>query len=150
MYTPAFISKQGSFDSDINGQLNLNFLLATLSMGLGAPSAIAASGAVNPNVSGCYVITKSTALAALTLAAPIAGAPQFNAQGVNVGGNDGTILFFTSNSAYAHTVTATGLYQDGAGDVNLATFAAHAGASFAIWAYNGKWNTLFLQNVTMS
>lgn len=149
MYQPNVIFKQGAFDSDVNGQLNQNFGFGTLSFGLGVPAAIAASGAINPNQSGSYVATKA-GVAAMTLAAPLSGAPIYTSAGVNTGGNDGTVLVISSATAYAHTITATGLFADGAGDVNEATFAAHAGASITVMAYGGKWLVIALQNVTMS
>jgi hypothetical protein len=149
MYTPIAIYKQGAFDNDVNAQLNQNALNATLSLGAGPLSAIAASGAINPNASGAYIITKA-GVAAMTIAAPLAGAPQYTSAGVNLGGNDGTVLIIVSNTAYAHTVTATGLYQDGAGHVNLATFPADAGASIVLQAYGAKWNVLGNNNVTFS
>jgi membrane-associated protease RseP (regulator of RpoE activity) len=99
--------------------------------------AIAASGAVNPHVSARYVITKA-GIAALTLAAPIAGA------------EDGTLIEITSTTAFAHTLTATGLLRNGAGTVNLATFAANDGAAILLCAYNGKWYVQMAQGVTIT
>ena len=45
----------------------------------------------------------------------------------------------TSSTANAHTITATGLLQCGTAAVNVATFAAQAGAGLTLLAYNGKW-----------
>lgn len=101
------------------------------------PVAIAASGAVTPNTDGTYVITKA-GVAALTLAAPTATT------------SDGTILVITSNSAFAHTLTATGLLQTGTATVNLATFAAFAGATITLMAYQGKWNVISSTAVVLS
>ena len=98
---------------------------------------IGASGAIDPHTAGRYMITKG-GVAALTLAAPTAGA------------DDGLEIEIISNTAFAHTLTATGLFQDGAGHVNLATFAANAGASIFLTAYQGKWNVQIAQGVTMS
>jgi hypothetical protein len=150
MNTPQVIVKEGSFDNDVAQQVNQNFANATLSLGLGQLSAIAASGAINPNVSQAYVITKSTAAAALTLAAPVAGAPIYNGQGQNIGGNDGVVISIFSNTAEAHTVTATGLLQTGSADVNEATFAAYAGASLVLQAYKGLWNVIASTQITFS
>ena len=86
----------------------------------------------------------------MTLAAPIAGAPVYNAFGTNVGGNDGQVLVFSSATAEGHTITSTGNFADGANHANEATFASYAGASIAFIAYNGKWLVLFNNNVTMS
>lgn len=98
---------------------------------------LAVSGAIDPHTSNRYVITKA-GVAALTIAAPTAGA------------DDGMLLEITSSTANAHTVTATGLYADGAGHVNLATFAAQIGATLLLMAYQGKWYVQVAQGVTMS
>jgi hypothetical protein len=98
---------------------------------------IAASGAVNPQLPGKYVITKA-GVAALTLAAP------------RLGIDDGILIQISSTTAFAHTVTATGLYADGGGHVNLATFAANIGATLILEAYQGKWYVMLQQGVTMT
>lgn len=79
----------------------------------------------------------------MTLAAPTAGS-------VETGGDDGKEIQVFSTTANAHTITATGLFQDGAGHVNLATFAAQLGATVRLMAFNGKWIVLTLQGVSMS
>ena len=96
-----------------------------------------ASGAIDPHTSNRYMITKA-GLAALTLAAPSAGA------------DDGLCIEITSASAFAHTLTATGLFQDGAAHVNAATFPAQVGGSIALVAWQGKWYVQALQAVVMS
>lgn len=53
--------------------------------------------------------------------------------------SDGIVLRISSTTANAHTLTATGLFQCGTASVNLATFAANAGAGLTIVSYNGKW-----------
>lgn len=98
---------------------------------------IAASGAVDPHVSARYVITKA-GIAALTLAAP------------TVGIDDGLTIVITSGTAYAHTLTATGLLNTGSVDVNEATFAAYAGAGLTLIAYDGKWNVQSSIGITFS
>ena len=90
-----------------------------------APALLAASGAI-PVIAGSYVITAPSA-AALTLAAPIAGT------------QDGLTISIVSATAFAHTITATGLLQTGSAAVNVATLAAFAGAGVTLRAYNGKW-----------
>jgi hypothetical protein len=97
---------------------------------------ILASGAMNPRLSGRFLIDKA-GVAAMTLAAP------------NLG-DDGMYLRVISTTANAHTITATGLFQDGAGHVNLATFAAQIGASVDLMALAGKWVVIRVQGVTMS
>lgn len=88
---------------------------------------------------GTVVITKTGSLAALTLAAPTAA-------------QNGLILRVTSATAFAHTVTATGLFDDGVtgGSKTTATFAAFAGASMEVMAYEGKWHTISLKAVTVA
>jgi hypothetical protein len=97
---------------------------------------IPASGALDPRAEGRFNITKA-GVAALTLAAP------------NLG-DDGLMKRITSLTANAHTITATGLYQTGAATVNLATFAAFAGAGIDLMAFAGKWVVIRVQGVTMS
>jgi hypothetical protein len=90
------------------------------------PVAITASGAIAVRPGADYVITDA-GIAALTLAAPTAGT------------DDGIAISITSSTAFAHTLTATGLLQTGSASVNVATFAAFAGASVSLKAYQGKW-----------
>lgn len=87
---------------------------------------ITASGAIDPHTPGRYAITKATA-AALTLAAPVSGA------------EDGLRIQVYSDTAAAHTITATGLFADGAGHTDICTFAAQIGAVANLVARNGKW-----------
>lgn len=88
-------------------------------------------------VTGKYLITKAGVLAD-TLAAPTAGS------------QDGIIIQISSTTANAHTLTATGLFQCGTASVNLATFAAQAGAGLVIMSYNGKWIVLSSVGITFS
>lgn len=97
---------------------------------------ISASGAV-PVVAGENVITDA-GVAALTLAAPV------------VGTQDGLMLNIESSTAFAHTLTATGLLQTGTASVNVATFAAQAGAGLMLMAYNGKWIVKASVGITFS
>jgi hypothetical protein len=110
---------------------------AATALGGGPLVPIAASGAIAPHAPNNYIITKA-GVAAMTLGAPTAGT------------DDGLVITVYSSTANAHTVTATGLYVDGAGHVNVATFAANIGASFSIIAYQGKWYVQGTQGVTMS
>jgi hypothetical protein len=98
---------------------------------------IGASGAIDPHSANRYILTKA-GVAAMTLAAPTAGA------------DDGLLIEITSSTANAHTVTATGLYEDGAGHVNLATFPGSIGGYLKLMAYNAKWYVLAAFNVTMT
>ena len=100
-------------------------------------NAIAASGAINPHDEASYVITKA-GVAALTLAAPTAGI------------DDGKQITLTSATLYAHTLTATGLLSTGTAAVNLATFAAYAGAGLTLKAYNGLWQVIASVGITFT
>jgi hypothetical protein len=101
------------------------------------PALLAASGAISPHLADDYVITKA-GVAAMTLAAPTAGT------------DDGVIIQISSATANAHTVTATGLLETGSASVNVATFAAFAGAGLTLWAYNAKWIVLSAIGITFS
>lgn len=84
------------------------------------------SGAIAvPSMNTIAVINKA-GVAVMTLAAPSKA-------------QDGMRLTVTSLTAFAHTVTATGLFKTGAATVNLATFAAFAGVGFSAVAVNGLW-----------
>ena len=98
---------------------------------------ITASGAIDPHASTNYIITKA-GVAAMTLAAP------------TVTTDDGKVITITSGTAFAHTITATGLLNTGSDNVNVATFAAFAGASVTLQAYQGKWNVLTSTGTTFS
>lgn len=81
--------------------------------------------------SGIVMITKGTA-AALTLAAPTAGAPEN-------GGDDGKILVIDSTTAAAHTVTVEGGLRGAGAGADVGTFGAAIGNGVALYAYNGAW-----------
>jgi hypothetical protein len=105
---------------------------------LGGPlNLIGASGAIDSHTAGRYMITKA-GVAAMTLAAPTAGA------------DDGLCIEILSSSAYAHSITMTGLMVDGAGHVNSATFPAAGGGALDLVAYNGKWYVINSQNITFA
>ena len=105
---------------------------------LGGPLVpVAVNGAIDPSTAQRYIFTKATALA-LTLGAP------------RVGLDDGTQLQFISSNNAQHVITATGLFQDGAGHVNTATWPANNGGELDIIAYQGKWIVQNLQSVVMA
>ena len=87
---------------------------------------------------GTVVFTKA-GVAAMTLAAPTAA-------------QEGTTIVFTSGTANAHTLTATGLIEDGVtgGAKNLATFAAFVGSSLTLQAVNLKWHVISLNACVIS
>lgn len=91
---------------------------------------------IGPNVEQTIFLTKA-GVAAMTLAAPAVD-------------QDGLILNIQSNTAQAHTVTATGLLNTGTASVNVATFAAHAGAGVTLQAASGLWNVLSSTGITFS
>lgn len=99
--------------------------------------ALTTNGAIPPHTTATYVITKGSLLGD-TLAAPTATT------------DDGVHINVTSNTAYAHTITATGLLQTGTASVNVATFAAVAGATLELMAYQGKWNVMNSNQITFS
>ncbi len=98
---------------------------------------LSANGAVLPHVAATYAITKA-GVALLTLAAPTTVV------------DDGKVIVITNNTANAHTLTATGLLNTGTATVNLATFAAFAGASITLMAYAAKWNVISLNAVVLT
>jgi hypothetical protein len=75
-----------------------------------------------------YLITKATALASTTLAAPTTA-------------QNGIRLTFTSTAAVAHVITTAALFNNGitGGPWSTATFAAFVGAGFSAIAENGLW-----------
>ena len=89
-------------------------------------------------VNGAVAITKA-GVAAMTLAAPTAA-------------QEGTTIVFTSGTANAHTLTATGLVEDGitGGAKDLATFAAFIGSSLTLQAVNLKWHVISLNACVIS
>jgi hypothetical protein len=101
------------------------------------PVALTTNGAIPPHTPHTYVITKAGVYAG-TLAAPTAGT------------DDGIELTITSNTANAHTITATGLFQCGTAAINVATFAAQPGAGLTLLAYQGKWNVICSVGITFS
>lgn len=105
------------------GAVTQDQINATLQNQFLAPYLLTASGAIDPNTPGRYCITKA-GVAAMTLAAPT---------------QDGIYITVYSDTANAHTITATGLFADGAGHVNLCTFAAQIGASAVLMSRGGKW-----------
>lgn len=104
---------------------------------LNGVTAYAANGAL-AIVPGTATLTKA-GVAAMTLAAPTAA-------------QEGLILRVVSQTANAHTITATGLIDDGVtgGSKTTATFAAFAGASINLMASNLKWAVLNLKAVTVT
>jgi hypothetical protein len=139
---PTGLSKQGVIDGDfINSLMNGGYgLSAPLGMNTGGVVSLLVNGAVPitaPLTPQIFQINKAGVLAD-TLAAPIAVT------------DDGKMIQIISNTANAHTITATGLYQSGTAAINLATFGAGAGANMILMALNGKWVCITQQAVVFS
>lgn len=108
-------------------------------------SGSAGSGVTAYAVSGALAVSQHTAMitkagvAAMTLAAPTAA-------------QEGMTLVVVSQTAYAHTITATGLIDDGVtgGSKTTATFAAFAGAAITLMASNLKWAVISKNVVTIT
>lgn len=98
---------------------------------------VSADGAVTP-APGVYIVTKA-GVCAMTLAAPAAA-------------QDGMTMNIISKTAYAHTITATGLLENGAAasPYDVATFSVYTGAGMSLIAYDGKWYVHAARNITFS
>jgi len=116
------IAKGSSFDGNSDGTSDL---FADVAHNI--CTEYAASGAIAEK-NALVILTASSALA-MTLALPTAGAPGT--------GDDGKKLRILSKTAYAHTITCTSGYNGGG--TSLITFAAAAGSSVTLTAYNGYW-----------
>lgn len=148
VYLPAiYVNRNIKRDCNALGTGNGVWVDYAPSAGLDYPSpspflSLGASGALSIS-SGNYLITKSTAIAALTLAAPTAGV------------QDGMVIQISSTTAFAHTLTATGLLQTGgaASPYTTATFgvtSAFTGASLTLRSWGGFWFVVAAENVTFS
>lgn len=133
----------GNLQNAPTGALTPQFAAAALlgpyvTIGIAAATIPFPTSGQGPRQPGKYVLTYAGGATTITLPAPTAGA------------DDGVLIEILSNTAEAHVVNSTGNFQDGAGHVNTATFAAHAGAQLVVEAYQGKWNVKIAQGVTMS
>jgi hypothetical protein len=90
-------------------------------LSLGANGAIAC-----PARDTTFVIAKTSALAASTLANP-------------TDGQDGLLVTFTSATDFAHVVTVGNLNDGTTGNHTTVTFPAFAGASITLLAQDGRW-----------
>lgn len=116
-------------------QAVLNSIIAAIPALLTAK--VQAAGAIPAHATGNFKVTAGSAQA-MTLAAPVATT------------EDGNRITVRSTSAFAHTITATGLLQTGSANVNVATFAAFAGAGLTLEAFNGKWMVVDSVGVTFT
>lgn len=94
------------------------------------PTVVSVDGAI-PVTPGSYAITKGSA-AALTLIAPIAGAP-------SAGGDDGVCIYVYSETAFAHVITCASVGFNGKAASGTATWGAAKGNGLALIARNGQW-----------
>jgi hypothetical protein len=83
--------------------------------------------ALNPHVAGNYVVTTGSA-DGMTLTAPTALI------------DDGLTINVWSQTAFAHTITATSLIAAGVAAKTTITFPAFAGAGVTLRAINGLWH----------
>jgi hypothetical protein len=93
--------------------------------------------ALSPHASYAYMLNRA-GVDAVVLSAPTTGT------------DDDISVLLISNSAFAHTITATGLLLTGTASVNVATFAAFKGASLHLRAYQGKWYVIASNGITFS
>ena len=104
-----------------------------------------ADGAIDitrKNFPDTVVVTKGTA-AALTLAAPTAGAPE-------KGGHDGMRIYFVDVAGAAHTLTVTGGFNGAGTTSDVGTFGGAKGDHVTLEAYNGAWYVVDNLNVTLA
>jgi hypothetical protein len=92
---------------------------------------------IQPHISGNYVVNTGSA-DGITLTAPTSGV------------DDGVGINIVSNTAYAHTLTATGLLQTGASGTGVLTMAADAGCTICLRAYQGKWQLVGSVGITVT
>lgn len=100
-------------------------------------TAYSANGAIA--VAGGTAMLTKAGVNAMTLAAPTVA-------------QEGAVITVVSQTANAHTITATGLIDDGVtgGSKTTATFAAFAGAAITLMASNLKWAVISKNVVTIS
>jgi hypothetical protein len=91
---------------------------------------VAAAGPTAIAATHGKVVATYAGVAAMTLAAPVAGSPA-------AGGNDGQTLKIIDVSGHAHTITtgASGIN----GNHHIATSSGSAGDEISFTAYNGVW-----------
>lgn len=121
----------------LGANLTMTGTVLAATSGGGAPVALAGDGAIDPNTSATYVITKGSA-AALTLAAPTNP------------GSDGVTIVVTSNTAFAHTITTATLLDTGTALTTSVVFAAFAGASVTLMAWAGRWKIISSNAITLT
>lgn len=101
----------------------------------------AANGAITIK-SGIVVLTKA-GVAAMTLAAPTAGAQ-------SAGGDDGKVLVIDAQTANAHTITLAGGLRGAGAGADVGSFGGAIGDGIALYAYNGAWYPVPGTNVNVT
>lgn len=151
LYLPAIYPNRGmkrDCASVTNNTASAQWVDFTPQAGFDFPSptpqqAIAVNGALSVS-SGNYVLVTKAGVIALTLAAPTAGV------------DDGMVISITSaNGAYADTLTATALLQNGANGspFTTATFGVTStfiGGTLVLKAYNGFWFVVSATGVALT
>ncbi len=92
---------------------------------------------INPHVAGNYIV-KTAGVNVMTLGAP------------TVGTDDNLSIAIYSDTANAHTLTATSLLANGTALKTTATFAAFRGAGIFLRAFNGVWQQIGNTAVVLS
>lgn len=87
---------------------------------------------------GRRLITYTGGALSITLATPVAKT------------DDGKRIAIVNATSQQHTITATGILNNGSSNVNTATFAANAGGYLELVAYNAQWYVTSQQGVTFS
>lgn len=104
-------------------------------------AAVAASGAITiPAFNKAFMITKSSAGAAMTIVDPTATT------------HDGVILHFIATTAQAHSLdnsAGSGFFSSGGSTKDVATFGGAIGDRLSILAYQAKWYILDSLNITL-
>lgn len=118
--------------SQIFSQKSTTALQVEYATNLPATFLSGSADAINPAVPGFYEV-KTAGVDAMTLAAPPASA-------------EGNIITVVSDTANAHTITATSLFAGGTALKSTATFPAFRGASITLRASNGVWEVLSAGN----
>jgi hypothetical protein len=106
---------------------------------------------INPHIAGNYII-ESTAVDPITLGLPFVGGPSSLQSNGAIGGDDGLSINVWSDTAFAHTVIlpSAGFVNGTAAAHGTATFAAFRGAGMTLRAWNGTWQVISSQGVTLS
>lgn len=114
--------------SDISSQKTIEVSAANAATNQPGINLTGTTDAIDATVPGFYVV-KTAAVDAMTLVAPAAAA-------------EGNIIEIVSDTANAHTLTATSLLAGGTALKTTATFPAFRGAYLKLRACNGVWEVL--------